>query len=152
MAMNLGTSGVKSDINVTPFVDIVLVLLIIFMVVTPLLSRVLELSVPPKSEAETVADVAGAEQLIITVRGPADAPKVLLNQEEIAGGVGGVEDRIKELMKGRREKVVFFQAENELPYQYVVEVMDKIRGGGAEKIGLITDETLGLAPAGASGQ
>jgi biopolymer transport protein ExbD len=152
MAMNLGTSGVKSDINVTPFVDIVLVLLIIFMVVTPLLSRVLELSVPPKSEAETVADVAGAEQLIITVRGPADAPKVLLNQEEIAGGVGGVEDRIKELMKGRREKVVFFQAENELQYQYVVEVMDKIRGGGAEKIGLITDETLGLAPAGASGQ
>jgi biopolymer transport protein ExbD len=96
--------------------------------------------------------VAGAEQLIITVRGPADAPKVLLNQEEIAGGVGGVEDRIKELMKGRREKVVFFQAENELPYQYVVAVMDKIRGGGAEKIGLITDETLGLAPAGASGQ
>ena len=152
MAMNLGTSGVKSDINVTPFVDIVLVLLIIFMVVTPLLSRVLELSVPPKSDAETVADVAGAEQLIMTVRGPADTPRIFLNQDEIPGGVDAVEDRIKELMKGRREKVVFFQAENELPYQYVVAVMDKIRGGGAEKIGLITDETLGLAPAGASGQ
>jgi biopolymer transport protein ExbD len=152
MAMNLGTTGVKSDINVTPFVDIVLVLLIIFMVVTPLLSRVLEISVPPKVETETVAEVSGADQLIVTVRGPMESPRVLLNQEEIPGGVDAVQDRIGELMKGRREKVVFFQAENELPYQYVVAVMDKIRGGGAEKIGLITDETLGLAPAGASGQ
>jgi biopolymer transport protein ExbD len=150
MAMQLGGSGVKSDINVTPFVDIVLVLLIIFMVVTPLLSRVLEVAVPPKTEGDPVTEVA--EQLIITVRGPAEAPSVLLNQEEIAGGADGVKARIEELMKGRREKVVFFQAENELPYSYVVNVMDQIRGGGAEKIGLITDETLGLTPAGTSGQ
>lgn len=152
MAMNLGTSGLNSDINVTPFVDVVLVLLIIFMVVTPLLSRTLDLAVPPKSEAETVADVQGAEQLIITVRGPAESPRIMLNQEEIPGGADAVKGRIAELMKGRREKVVFFQAENELPYQLVIAVMDNIRGGGAEKIGLITDETLGLTPAGASGQ
>jgi biopolymer transport protein ExbD len=57
-----------------------------------------------------------------------------------------------ELMKGRREKVVFFQAANELPYQFVIQVMDAIRGGGAEKIGLITDENLGLSGAVAGGQ
>jgi biopolymer transport protein ExbD len=148
MAMQLGSSGVKSDINVTPFVDIVLVLLIIFMVVTPMLSRTLDLSVPPKSEA-TVAEEVAADQLILTVRGPADAPKILINQDEVVGGVDALQERIAELMKGRKDKVVFFQAANELPYQTVVDVMDKIRGGGAEKIGLITDEFLGLTPAGA---
>ena len=152
MAMQLGSSGVKSDINVTPFVDIVLVLLIIFMVVTPLLSRALDVSVPPKSQVEQATDVPPGEQLIVTVIGPENSPKVLLNQEEIPGGVEGVKDRMTELMKGRREKVVFFQAANELRYDYVVSVMDAIRGGGAEKIGLITDETLGLNPAGTSGQ
>jgi biopolymer transport protein ExbD len=152
MSMQLGSSGVKSDINVTPFVDIVLVLLIIFMVVTPMLSRALDVAVPPKSEAETVTDVAPGEQLIVTVIGPATSPKVLLNQEEVPGGVDGVKDRIGELMKGRREKVVFFQAANELRYEYVVSVMDAIRGGGAEKIGLITDENLGLSGAVAGGQ
>src|SRR5947208_2309372 len=98
MAMQLGSAGVKSDINVTPFVDIVLVLLIIFMVVTPLLSRALDISVPPKSEAQAT-DVVTADQLILTVRGPADSPKILLNQEEIVGGVEGLQKRIEELMK-----------------------------------------------------
>jgi len=152
MSMQLGSSGVKSDINVTPFVDIVLVLLIIFMVVTPLLSRVLEVAVPPKVESNEPVDTVTAEQLIVTVIGPETAPKVLLNQEEVSGGMDGVKDRITELMKGRREKVVFFQAANEIPYQYVVQVMDAIRGGGADKIGLITDETLGLTGALAGGQ
>jgi biopolymer transport protein ExbD len=148
MAMQLGSSGVKSDINVTPFVDIVLVLLIIFMVVTPMLSRTLDLSVPPKSEAQPAEDVA-LDQLILTVQGPADSPKIFINQDEVVGGVEALQDRIAELMKGRKDKVVFFQAANDLRYEYVVSVMDRIRGGGAEKIGLITDENLGLTPAGA---
>ncbi|HEU4402584.1 MAG TPA: biopolymer transporter ExbD [Candidatus Polarisedimenticolia bacterium] len=147
MGMQLGGTGVKSDINVTPFVDIVLVLLIIFMVVTPLLSRALDISVPPKSDV-SVAEASSADQLILTVKGPAGNEKIFLNQEEIAGGVTSVKDRIEELMKGRHDKVVFFQADNELPYQDVVKVMDEIRGGGAEKIGLITDESLNVAPAG----
>ena len=145
MAMQAGTTGVKSDINVTPFVDIVLVLLIIFMVVTPLLSRALDVAVPPKSEAQAT-EVVTADQLILTVRGPETSPKILINQEEVVGGTDGLKDRIAELMKGRKDKVVFFQADNDLPYQYIVQVMDLIRGGGAEKIGLITDESLGLAP------
>ncbi len=148
MAMKVGGKGVTSDINITPFVDIVLVLLIIFMVITPMLSRTLDLSVPPKAQAETVQEVTTAEQLIMTVRGPADSPRVFLNQEELHGAPESVLDRIKELMVGRPEKVVFFQAENEVPYNYVVQVIDMIRGGGAEKIGLITDETLTEMPLG----
>ena len=141
MSMQLGGKGLNSDINVTPFVDICLVLLIIFMVVTPLLSRTLDVAVPPKSEAEqTVVDTA--DQLILTVKGPAEAPHILLNREEITGALDGVETRMAELMKGRRDKVVFFTADNEVGYDYVIKVMDAMRGGGVEKIGLITDENL----------
>src|SRR5881397_1224802 len=100
MAMQLGSSGVKSDINVTPFVDIVLVLLIIFMVVTPMLSRALDISVPPKSDATPVAEVT-ADQLIISVKGPDTDPKVFLNRDEIPGGKDGVQKMIEGLMKGR---------------------------------------------------
>jgi len=139
MSMQLGSSGVKSDINVTPFVDIVLVLLIIFMVVTPMLSRALDVAVPPKTEQITPQDPT--EQLIISVKGPSNPPKVFLNREEIPGGLDGVKDRIEELMKGRREKIVFFTADSDLVYQDVVNVMDKIREGGAQ-LGLITDENL----------
>ena len=84
MAMQLGSSGVKSDINVTPFADIVLVLLIIFMVVTPMLSRALDVAVPPKTESKDIPDPT--EQLIISVKGPDNPPKVFLNREEIPGG------------------------------------------------------------------
>jgi len=139
MSMQLGSSGVKSDINVTPFVDIVLVLLIIFMVVTPMLSRALDVAVPPKTEPQVPQDPT--EQLIISVKGPSNPPKVFLNREEIPGGLDGVKDRIAELMKGRREKIVFFTADSDLVYQDVVNVMDKIREGGAQ-LGLITDENL----------
>lgn len=141
MSMELDSSKAKSDINVTPFVDIVLVLLIIFMVITPLLSRTLDVSVPPKAEAEVI-DVATADQLILTVKKPVENPKIMINREELPGGLDEVEKRIEELMRGRREKVVFFQSENEIQYDFVIKVMDRIRGGGAEKIGLITDETL----------
>jgi biopolymer transport protein ExbD len=139
--MDLGGSGAKSDINVTPFVDIVLVLLIIFMVITPLLSRTLDVAVPPKAEAE-VTEVATADQLILTIKGPVENPVIMINREELPGGLDEVEKRVEELMRGRREKVVFFQSQNEIPYDFVIKVMDRIRGGGADKIGLITDEHL----------
>ncbi len=146
MAMQLGSSGVKSDINVTPFVDIVLVLLIIFMVVTPMLSRALDVAVPPK-DPTTAPPVDPSEQLIISVKGPDNPPKVFLNREEIPGGLDGVRDRVTELMKGRREKIVFFQADSDLNYQDVVNVLDKIKEGGAQ-IGLITDENLDVTQTG----
>lgn len=149
MGMAVGGKGLNSSPNVTPFVDICLVLLVIFMVITPLLSRTLDVAVPPKNDTPETPPPTD-DMFILTVKGPADSPRVLLNREEIVGALDGVENRMQELMKGRREKVVFFQADNEVPYDYVVQVMDAMRGGGVEKIGLITDQTLdatgGVAP------
>lgn len=142
-----GKGGLNSSPNVTPFVDICLVLLVIFMVITPLLSRTLDVTVPPKDPNQEQQIVDPTEQLILTVKGPAESPRVLLNREEIVGALEGVQTRMEELMKGRREKVVFFQADNEVPYDYVIRVMDAMRGGNVEKIGLITDENLDAAGA-----
>jgi biopolymer transport protein ExbD len=142
MGMAVGNKGLNSSPNVTPFVDICLVLLVIFMVITPLLSRTLDVAVPPKDPNQEPQVVDPTEQLILTVKGPADSPRVLLNREEIVGALDGVQTRMEELMKNRRDKIVFFQADNEVPYDYVVHVMDAMRGGNVEKIGLITDETL----------
>jgi biopolymer transport protein TolR len=149
MGMTAGGKGLNSSPNVTPFVDICLVLLVIFMVITPLLSRTLDVAVPPKDQSETPPEANPLEQLILTVKGPADSPRVLVNREEIVGALDGVQTRMEELMKGRREKVVFFQADNDVPYDYVIQVMDAMRGGNVEKIGLITDDTLDATGAGA---
>jgi biopolymer transport protein ExbD len=146
-----GKGGLNSAPNVTPFVDICLVLLVIFMVITPLLSRTLDVAVPPKDPSQDTPPPTD-DQLILTIKGPADAPHVLLNREEIVGAIDGVKTRMEELMKNRREKVVFFTADNEVPYDYVIRVMDEMRGGGVDKIGLITDENLDVTGGPAAGQ
>ena len=137
-----GKGGLNSSPNVTPFVDICLVLLVIFMVITPLLSRTLDVAVPPKDQTNEPPPDSPLDQFILTIKGPADSPRVMLNREEIVGALDGVKTRMEELMKNRREKVVFFTADNEVPYDYVIHVMDAMREGGVEKIGLITDENL----------
>ena len=142
MGMAVGNKGLNSSPNVTPFVEICLVLLVIFMVITPLLSRTLDVAVPPKDQNQEQQPVDPTDTFILTVKGPADSPRVILNREEIVGALDGVQTRMEELMKNRRDKVVFFQADNDVPYDYVVQVMDAMRGGNVEKIGLITDENL----------
>src|SRR5262249_52421237 len=112
---------------------------------TPLLSHTLDVSVPPKTESDAPQDPT--EQLILTIKGPAETPHVLVNREEIQGGIDGVKDRMAELMKGRREKVVFFTADAEVSYNDVIRVMDAMKAGNVEKIGLVTDETLDVTGA-----
>jgi biopolymer transport protein ExbD len=146
-----GKGGLNSSPNVTPFVDICLVLLVIFMVITPLLSRTLDVAVPPKDPSQDTPPPTD-DQLILTIKGPAESPHVLLNREEIVGALEGVKTRMEELMKNRRDKVVFFTADNEVPYDYVIHVMDEMRAGGVDKIGLITDENLDVTGGPAAGQ
>jgi biopolymer transport protein TolR len=135
MAMALGNKGaLQSDINVTPLVDVVLVLLIIFMVVTPLLQMGYDVNVPPKATAEASA-VISKEQLVVT---QVSAEKVYLNREAI--DAKQLPLRLTEILKHRRDKTVFFSADDELNYGTVMETMDIIRNAGAERLGIITDK------------
>ena len=135
MGMGVGGLGsLKSDINVTPLVDVVLVLLIIFMVLTPLLQMGYDLNVPPKATAETSV-VVSREQLVVT---QVQQNKVYLNREEI--DLNQLPLRLTDILKKRRDKTVFFSADDDLNYGVVVTTMDAIRNSGAERIGIITDK------------
>jgi biopolymer transport protein TolR len=135
MAMSLGGKGsLQSDINVTPLVDVVLVLLIIFMVVTPLLQMGYDVNVPPKATADT-SQVISKEQLVVT---QVNKDKVYLNREQV--DIKQLPLRLSDILKHRRDKTVFYSADDDLNYGFVMETMDLIRNAGADRIGIITDK------------
>ncbi|HEY3358764.1 MAG TPA: biopolymer transporter ExbD [Polyangia bacterium] len=152
MGMNVGGGGgsktVAPNVNMTPLIDIVLVLLIIFMVLTPQMLKELAVNVPKKADEQIQADVA-SDQLIITY-GP--DRKILLNNEPIAqlvqvtGGshptydTGNFATRMRDELAKRRTKVVFFNVEDDSNYGEVVRVMDVCRGAGVKTLGIMTKD------------
>lgn len=136
MSMNVGGSGggVRSEINITPLVDVVLVLLIIFMVIQPMLQVGYEVETPPKVKVN-VPQPQNNEQIII--RMDADG-KTFINKEEVPRA--RFAERLKTAMTGREKKIAFFAADGELPYDRVVDFMDLCRNNGAEKLGIVFDD------------
>ncbi len=136
MSMNVGGSGggVRSEINITPLVDVVLVLLIIFMVIQPMLQVGYEVETPPKVKT-TAPQPQNNEQIII--RMDADG-KTFINKEEVPRA--RFAERLKTAMTGREKKIAFFAADGELPYDRVVDFMDLCRNNGAEKLGIVFDD------------
>jgi len=140
-------SDFRSDINITPLVDVVLVLLIIFMVITPLLQMGYDVKVPPKATVEQAPTLA--DQLIVSLT---TDNKVFLNKEEL--NLQSLQLRLGEILKNRRDKTVFFSADDGTNYGKVVEVMDLVRTAGAKNLGIVLEtiptqqaEPAALAPA-----
>jgi biopolymer transport protein ExbD len=125
--------GVRSDINITPLVDVVLVLLIIFMVMTPTLLKEHEVKVPDKAEVETNSTPTSTEEIVVTIT---NTGRVQLNHEPIEETV--LADRIREAMANRTEKRVFFEIDDEAIYGDAMHVMDICRGAGVKTLGLMT--------------
>ncbi len=139
MAMQLGNSEeLKSDINVTPLVDVVLVLLIIFMVVTPLLKQEVPIELPLADNSREAKDLA---QLTLTLA--ADGT-LLLNGENIVGEA--LVTQLKTIYVGRADKTIFLEADRTLPYGRVVGIMDDCRAAGVTTIGVITKREKAEAP------
>ena len=133
-----GGSGVKSEINVTPLVDVVLVLLIIFMVVTPLLQKGFDMEIPKETQEEVIID-PNSVQLILTVK---EDSRMFLNKEEVDRN--NLVDEVTKAITGRKSKVVFVQAAGELDYGYVIQLMDMVRQAGVEQVALVTKENLNV--------
>ncbi len=148
MAMNVsgGEAGIRSDINITPLVDVVLVLLIIFMVVTPLLQMGYEVQVPPKVESAAPPPDMSDQ---IVVRMDASGAKYI-NKQQLSDGEFGA--KLGEVLKGRQSKVVFFAADGELDYGKVAAFMDEVRDNGVQNLGIVFDDIRpGAAAAAATG-
>jgi len=144
MALGMGRlSDFRSDINITPLVDVVLVLLIIFMVITPLLQMGYDVKVPPKATVEQAPTLA--DQLIVSVT---PDNRLYLNKEEL--NAQNLSLRLSEILKNRRDKTVFFSAEDGTNYGKAIEVMDLVRNAGAKNLGIVLEAvSLTQAPAAA---
>jgi biopolymer transport protein ExbD len=132
--MQVGTSGsFRADINVVPFIDVLLVLLIIFMVITPLTPKGLETLVPqppPPGAQQTAADQRTVVIVINRNR------SMLINTEPVDETRLG--ERLEEIFKTRAERVVFVKGDPDLEFQYVARAIDIAKGAGIDKVGLMT--------------
>jgi biopolymer transport protein TolR len=132
MAMDAGSKkGPRGDINVTPLVDVVLVLLIIFMVLTPSTLKHLTATVPKKAEDE--APQPPGETILVEYTAKRE---LSINGEPVAPEA--LAERLADRLRYDRQKVVFFRAEDEAPYGEVVRLMDLARGSGARTLAVVT--------------
>ncbi len=144
-------AGPMSDINVTPMVDVMLVMLIIFMVITPMLSKgvsvdlvktknPIPMQAADKSDAVIVAVTRDGKTYLNTTQLPADQ----------------LPPKVKDLLTNRLDKMVFVKSDSRARYEKVVEVVDNLRAAGVDQLGLLTEQIQekkpGGAPAAPSGQ
>ena len=135
MGMGVGSGGgPKSEINVTPLVDVCLVLLIIFMVLQPLLQMGYDVNVPPNAPPTQPQQQTPQDQIIVTVMPNKD---VYLNKEKVE--TAQLPIRVQELLRNRGSKIVFFSADDAVNYADAMQVMDILRNNGAKNIGIVMD-------------
>ena len=133
MSMQIGSNtGVKSDINVTPLVDVMLVLLIIMMIIAPLLQKGVDVRLPiainsaskPETQDQTVLGIKADKTVWIN--------GLEVRREELRA-------RLDAILETKKEKLILLKADEDAPYSAIMDTMDTLRASGIEDVGLITD-------------
>ena len=138
MAIAMRDEGAKvnSNINVTPMVDVMLVLLIIFMVITPMLKPDSHVDVMARtSNPMDMSDANKADALIVAV---ARDGRVFLGNQMVSGAE--LTDRVKEQLAGRNDRTIYVRADARARYKFVVDAVDDVRSAGADQLGLLTEK------------
>ncbi len=133
-----GGSGYNSDINVTPMVDVMLVLLIIFIVVTPLLSQGVNVNLPENDNPDEDPNITKDTSVVVSIP---QTGQYYVGRDPVARTE--LVERIKRLMREKakkEEQVVYIRAEKTVPYGEVVMTVDAIRNAGVDRIGLVTEK------------
>ena len=141
MAKRTSTLGAVSDINVTPMVDVMLVLLIIFMVITPMLQKGTSVDMAKAVNARDMqdADKEDAVELAITKDG-----KIYLGSDKIA--LDQITPTVKDRISGKLDKTVFVKSDANAKYGDVVAVVDAVRAAGVDSLGLLTERVEHKVP------
>jgi biopolymer transport protein TolR len=123
-----GSTSVLGEINVTPLVDVVLVLLLVFMVTAPMMSRGIDVSLPVANQPQ----IEEEDRLTVSID---NDNQIYVNDKPV--NLLLLEDRIHGMMQGRMKKVVYLRADERLRYGRVIEVVDRLKKAGVEQIGFV---------------
>jgi biopolymer transport protein TolR len=126
-----GDRGTMSQINVTPLVDVMLVLLVIFMVTAPMMQQGVQVNLP---KAETKSLSPKEDTLVVSVD---KSGKTFINTNEVPADQ--LKDKLNSMLAGREKREVFLKADSSVPYGEVVRVMAQIKGAGVERLGMVTE-------------
>ena len=131
MEFNRADRRLMSEINVTPFVDVMLVLLIIFMVTAPMMMQGVDVNLP-RTKTKPIA--AEEERLVLTITAKRE---VYLNEYKIP--VQSLEKKLENIFRNRTDRAVFLRADQSIPYGFVMEVMAAVRRSGIKRMGMVTE-------------
>ena len=128
-------SKVNSDINVTPMVDVMLVLLIIFMVITPMLQKGVSVDLAKVNNPEQMPDADKEDALVVAIMRGGD---VFFGRDKIP--IDDLTSKVRDRLTGRINKMVFIRADARARFGSVVKVVDNVRAAGVDQLGLLTDQ------------
>jgi biopolymer transport protein TolR len=126
-----GDKKLMSEINVTPLVDVMLVLLIIFMVAAPMMMQGMDVQLP---QTQSKAISSRDERLVVSLN---KKQEIFINEYRV--NRGELQEKLKILYQNKKEGEVFLRADRSLPYGFVVQIMSDIKNAGIEKLGMVTE-------------